>query len=413
MKNIFTTTIITTVVFGLSIVPHVFAQSQEELEAQLATLQQQVLALLQARLVELQGYASTTEFSIPSNHQCAIRYAGDSSITTIQAELQNQGYAITKVDGIPGPETTAAVTAFQTHAGAAKVDGIIGQETRTLLSRESVVCKGDAGAVVSEQPANPIAVSGALCTIRYQGDSDTMAVQQELQNQGYAITKVDGLIGSETTGAVSALQTDAGLTIDGVIRDEVVTALARRSVTCASLPAVTSTTVMTELPPLNETSETESTTETVSADVRITKTNSIAGVRSTTAGIPDDTAVFTYLVTFVNSNIVYVPTNPGDAFDIDLIDAGTGVRIALDGVDSVISSAQKVLREDGTSYFQVTSGDTMSLRTSVQPGEGSYYAELARLSYTNDDAFTVVNPSMVSYGFDGNNWRSDTVTLLN
>ena len=197
------------------------------------------------------------------------------------------------------------------------------------------------------------------------------------------------------------------MTADGVISEDLRKALARRSVICTADTPDTEVGTPSSPEPVPTTPS-----EPTGSNAVIQKTNIIAGVRTTTAGIPDDTAVFTYLISFNHDGVLYVPTNPDTAFAIDVMkSSGTSVSVA--GVDSIISSAQKVLRADGTSYFQVENGDTMSLRTSIQPGAGSYYAKLGRLSYTTENAITVVNPAMINYGFDDVTWKSETVTLLN
>ncbi|MCA9353224.1 peptidoglycan-binding protein [Patescibacteria group bacterium] len=407
MKMFLTTTIIILVVCMFSLIPQTFAQSQEELEAQYSALLLQIVEELQSQINALQGVATTTPFTLPPEQVCGVRYSGDASIVSVQQELLNQGYVITKVDGTIGPETRAAVSAFQSTAGAEKVDGLIGEETRRLLTKHSVACVGDVGVTVS---STAVVTSSGVCRLAYAGENDVAEVQQELLNQGYAIEKVDGKFGPNTQSAVSTFQSAIGASVtDGVITDSVRTELARRSVSCDGA---------TTLPPL-ETSETQTqsttepdTTSSTTATGIIQKSEIVAGVRTTTAGVPDDTAVFTYFITFKHSGIMYIPTNPDQAFAIDVINS-SGNRVSVDGIDSVVSSAQKILRADGTSYFRVESGDTMSLRTSVQPGAGSYYAELARVSYTRDNALTVVNPAMINYGFDGTAWRSETVTLLN
>jgi peptidoglycan hydrolase-like protein with peptidoglycan-binding domain len=415
MKMFLNTTIIILFVVALALVPQTFAQSQEELglQAQYDSLVLQVIAALQARISDLQGGGSISlsDAVIPSNHLCAVSYTGNSALISVQQELQNQGFTITKIDGRYGPETEAATKAFQTSVGAAKNDGIIGNETRTLLSRASVVCKGDQGAVVSDQPASLLPIPSSVCNLGYYGFDDVKMVQQELQDQGYAITKIDGKIGSETTDSVSAFQSANNLEVDGVISEAVTIALSRASVSCDDIPE--STNIGTVV--INSTPDSTLTLPPVATNfgtVTLEKTNIIAGVRTTTAGIPDDTAVFTYFLTFKNTGIIYILNNPDGAFEIDTV-SSSEVRSNAEGVKSVISSAQKVLRADGVSYFRVQDDDTMSLRTSVQPGAGNYFGELSRLSYTLDDAITVVNPAMINYRFDSATWRSEQVTLLN
>jgi len=56
-------------------------------------------------------------------------------VSGVQVRLHNLGFAPGSIDGIVGPLTNAAVRKFQQQAGA-KVDGIVGSETRKHLEDE-------------------------------------------------------------------------------------------------------------------------------------------------------------------------------------------------------------------------------------------------------------------------------------
>jgi hypothetical protein len=56
-------------------------------------------------------------------------------LTGVQGRLNNLGFDCGEVDGIMGPRTSAALSAFQAHYGL-KVDGIVGPETRERLMTE-------------------------------------------------------------------------------------------------------------------------------------------------------------------------------------------------------------------------------------------------------------------------------------
>ena len=53
----------------------------------------------------------------------------------VQQRLQNLGFDCGPLDGIVGPRTRAAVTAFQTKFGL-PADGIVGIQTRNLLKQK-------------------------------------------------------------------------------------------------------------------------------------------------------------------------------------------------------------------------------------------------------------------------------------
>jgi len=425
MKRLAHILIIPLVILGTGMF-HGGARAQEEtaLELQYKLLQLQMIQLLQAQIANGGGATQTTMTSpsmvtIPAGELCTVRYEGSASIDNVQQELLNQGYAIEKVDGKIGPNTRAAVSAFQTNAGI-KVDGLIGAQTRAALARASVVCAGDSGVTVSATAAPTTMPSLAVCKLNYTGVNDIAKVQQSLLDQGYAIEKVDGKIGENTRAAVRAFQTAAGITVDGLIGEGTRKELARRSIVCDSTPA---TTVLPEsgetpvVPPVTDPEPPITTPNPIPDPVPQTgslveKTNISASVRSTVQGVPDDTAVFTYELKFNTNDVLYVSTNANSAFEIKTLKMG-GLESGAQGINSIISSGQKLIRADGSSYFRIKNGDTLSLRSSVQPGEGQYYAELGRLSYTTDDVFTVQNPATINYGFDAANWRSNVVTVLN
>ncbi|MFT7327967.1 MAG: peptidoglycan hydrolase-like protein with peptidoglycan-binding domain, partial [Crocinitomicaceae bacterium] len=394
-------------------------QTQEELNLQYKNLLIQLVELLQQQLPKEQ---SEITFKISEGEVCALAYAGQNDILSIQQELQNQGYSITKVDGKIGAETRAAVSAFQSSAGAEKVDGLIGEETRRLLSERSVACIGDVG--VSFE-TTVISNTNAVCQFAYKGSSDILTIQQELQNQGYSITKVDGKIGPETRTAVTAFQTAVSAEkIDGLIGQELRRELSRTSLECSGTssqdeididtPTATQTppVVRTETVTPSETQDPQPEETQTEASVTISSDQITAAARSTTTGIPDDTAVFTYILGFDHTGDLFISTMPEDAFSINIYNDAGGF-VGTDGIASVVSSAQKIIREDRTSYFRVRNGDTMSLRLSAQPGAGSYYAELAQLSYTTENAFAVRYPMMINYPLAKDQWRTDVISLLN
>jgi len=424
MKKYLTIAIMGTLGFVFGLVPQTSAQTTSELLNQVF---QELAVALQTTGTGSIGTPQQTSVSVAEGNICGLRYNGDDSAIAIQQELQNQGYTITKVDGKVGPETRAAVSSFQANNAAAKVDGIIGNETRKLLAQSSVACQGDANVTITTAAAETTPVTG-VCSLGYAGINSAIAIQQELQNQGYTITKVDGKVGPETTAAISAFETDTNLAVTGVNDAGFRTALARASVACndtnatllpgnQSISVTVNPTVETNgdvntSVPVSTSDDTAVVIETTPTSTLVTKTAIEAGVRTTTAGIPDDTAVFTYGLSFTTNNPFYIATNTDAAFDIKIFDA-SGTSVSTESINSIASSSQKLLRADGTSYFLIKNGDTMSLRSSVQPGAGQYYAELARLSYTNDNAFTVVNPAIINYGLDATQWRSNVVRLLN
>jgi hypothetical protein len=110
------------------------------------------------------------------------------NVRSIQFLLNAAGSHLT-TDGVFGPRTAAAVTAFQAHHGLV-ADGIVGNMTWPKLIIQ--VASG----------ANGPAVRG---------------VQSQLAARAGAWIAVDGIFGPQTDGVVRSYQGDLGLVVDGIV----------------------------------------------------------------------------------------------------------------------------------------------------------------------------------------------------
>jgi peptidoglycan hydrolase-like protein with peptidoglycan-binding domain len=117
----------------------------------------------------------------------------DHPVPALQYLLRTRGQALT-VDGIFGPKTEEAVTAFQ-FADHLAVDGIVGPQTWGALI--IVVAAGSAGD----------AVRGVQEEFRFRSLSGDP--RQGLQ--------VDGIFGPKTTAAVRGFQQALGIAVDGIV----------------------------------------------------------------------------------------------------------------------------------------------------------------------------------------------------
>ncbi|MCK6508463.1 peptidoglycan-binding protein [Myxococcota bacterium] len=124
------------------------------------------------------------------------RGARGEAVSVLQEALVRAGYDI-DVDGIFGGGTEAAVFDFQENAGLV-VDGIVGPNTWAAL-----------GVSWDDEPAVRLLGLGA------QGD-DVVDLQNALVRAGYDID-VDGIFGQGTLQAVCDFQSNAGLTVDGIV----------------------------------------------------------------------------------------------------------------------------------------------------------------------------------------------------
>jgi peptidoglycan hydrolase-like protein with peptidoglycan-binding domain len=142
--------------------------------------------------------------------------AADPAVADLQRLMSRLGYYSGPIDGLYGSATTAAVKEMQKALGV-PADGIYGPATATAL-------KGKAKDVV-------------------------LQVQTELARYGYYTGPIDGHYGQETKAAVMKLQTDLGVTADGLIGPETINAFHKavadgtlKPTTTSSTPTTTATT---------------------------------------------------------------------------------------------------------------------------------------------------------------------------
>jgi peptidoglycan hydrolase-like protein with peptidoglycan-binding domain len=114
-------------------------------------------------------------------------------VQTLQYLLGAHGHPVT-VDGIFGPDTDAAVRAFQ-QAGHLTVDGLVGPETwSALIVQASLGSTGDAVRAVQEE-------------FQFRDLSGDLGTGLQ----------VDGIFGPKTDAAVRGFQQALGLAVDGIV----------------------------------------------------------------------------------------------------------------------------------------------------------------------------------------------------
>jgi|GEM_PF-4267850 len=135
------------------------------------------------------------------------------------------------VDGVWGPETEAAVKAYQASRGLA-VDGIVGPETLGTLTQELGLrdswMQGYAPDDATLSHARQVAAgSGSFDTGNavYVADLQKVLVSLDVPGTG-RLDFVDGVWGPETEAAVKAYQASRGLAVDGIVGPETLGALA-------------------------------------------------------------------------------------------------------------------------------------------------------------------------------------------
>ncbi|MBB5830392.1 C40 family peptidase [Brachybacterium aquaticum] len=129
--------------------------------------------------------------------------ARGSAVTYLQQQLNASG-ADLSADGVFGAATLKAVRTQQASAGLA-VDGVVGPKTWATLTGTSAAASV-ATASTSDQPK-----------LRQGARGDSVRTLQNLLNASGASLTVDGVFGAGTASAVRALQSAAGIGVDGVV----------------------------------------------------------------------------------------------------------------------------------------------------------------------------------------------------
>ena len=120
-------------------------------------------------------------------------------VELVQRMLNEKGYACGSADGIFGAKTQSAVKSYQKAKGLS-ADGMVGNNTYAKLFADCLLKNGRRGELVRE-------------------------LQTRLNEQGYKAGTADGIFGRNTEQAVKALQSVAGITVDGKVGKNTWTAL--------------------------------------------------------------------------------------------------------------------------------------------------------------------------------------------
>ena len=130
------------------------------------------------------------------------------AVALLQLMLNEKGYACGSADGIFGTKTKNAVEKYQKAKGLS-ADGIVGNNTYAKLFTDCLLKNGSRGELVK-------------------------ALQTRLNEQGYKAGTADSIFGSNTEQAVKALQSVAGITVDGKVGKNTWTAWAYRQARISS-----------------------------------------------------------------------------------------------------------------------------------------------------------------------------------
>jgi peptidoglycan hydrolase-like protein with peptidoglycan-binding domain len=198
---------------------------------------------------------------------CAVNFVqADQTIRSLQQTLKAQGFYYGAVTGDKSAETTAAIRRYQIRNGL-QVTGEINEETlRWVNSSSNSVAsasqpaskpaaiqpnsvRGDASARLSQsspppsfnQPNRPLETSPPYSASFYQSAPLRVnrriiaGAQYQLMSRGYYRGRVDGKYGHQTTFAVRAFQSSAGLPPTGRLDMETLEALGSSNADFADL----------------------------------------------------------------------------------------------------------------------------------------------------------------------------------
>ena len=136
-------------------------------------------------------------------------------VRAVQRELAARGFDVGQVDGTPSDKTRAAISAYESGQDL-PVTGIATDDLlRQILLGGSVEKSGPTGAVTAGAGTNAAPVG----TVK--------AVQKILADLGYAPGPIDGALGTNTAGAISAFQHDRRISETGRLTPELLGELER------------------------------------------------------------------------------------------------------------------------------------------------------------------------------------------
>lgn len=131
-------------------------------------------------------------------------------VRALQIRLKALGWYKGAIDGSFGPQTLAAVRAFQ-HAAGLVIDGFAGPATQAALAAPS--------APTSTPPIPKAAISTTV--LRRGSRGEAVRVVQRILKSRYPLYAgklvIDGLFGPATEAAVREFQRRSGLTVDGIV----------------------------------------------------------------------------------------------------------------------------------------------------------------------------------------------------
>jgi peptidoglycan hydrolase-like protein with peptidoglycan-binding domain len=181
-----------------------------------------------AALVLTAGIVSNALFLQPGRHPAPLFFAPaevaepatvqpDALVEAIQAALRDAAIYVGPVDGIAGPQTIAAIGAFEKGAGRTPTGRASPELLEAILS--------SAAAPVEAEAAVEVAVLSPPSPAEAAPDDRVAIVQGALSRAAYGQITADGVFGPQTRDAIRRFQADHGLPLTGEIDDALIVEL--------------------------------------------------------------------------------------------------------------------------------------------------------------------------------------------
>jgi peptidoglycan hydrolase-like protein with peptidoglycan-binding domain len=145
-------------------------------------------------------------FAEPEGAAAAIE--PDPLVAAAQRELRRIGYYQGPIDGIPGPQTEAAILRFERSTGLATTGAIGPELVRAVSTPERGEPSHDASAAAAPLSTDRVA-----------------AIQHALSLAAYGPLPADGIVGPQTREAIRRFQAHHGLPVTGELTDSLVVEL--------------------------------------------------------------------------------------------------------------------------------------------------------------------------------------------
>jgi len=133
----------------------------------------------------------------------------DDLVLAVQSALSRVGYYSGSLDGVAGPQTRAAILAFEAAVGRAQT----GEASLDLLAAVKAAKASDATSL-AELAAGPQEEA--------KPDDRVAAVQRALAISAYGPLREDGILGPDTREAIIRFERDRGLPPTGEVSDRLI-----------------------------------------------------------------------------------------------------------------------------------------------------------------------------------------------